>query len=421
MEKKIYILETIYDFLVESGLNTGLSNAIVYVIGCLILLLIVWLISFVGSRLISTLIKKLVKRFGQKWPNFLLQRKFYDNVIKLFGGIIILLTANMLFQGFSSGTLKLTEAIISIYIIFLVYQTINSILNAINDVYETKPQAKVKSIRSVIQAIKIVLVVIMVILIISILLQKDPKDLLLAIGASAAIISLVFKDTILGFVASIQISAQDMFRPGDWIEIPGKSANGMVTQINVTNVRIQNWDNSVTTVPTYMMISEPFTNWRNMQESPGRRFMRPILIDVNSVITLTMEQIEYIASHPAIEKKVSKKMMEIMKNGNTSNFITNLGLYRCYIEAFMNFHPKISKDQMCIARYLDASDNGIPIQIYAFSVDKTLSSYEHVVSDIIENLMIVTPLFMLKFYQRPIAPKTDENIDNKNIKIDLLN
>ncbi|MDR2009441.1 MAG: mechanosensitive ion channel family protein [Bacteroidales bacterium] len=418
-EKKIYILETIYNYFLESGLSEQLSNALVYIIACVSLILIIWLINFAGAHLISKLIKKTLKHLNSQWQNFLLQRKFYDNIIKLIAGITMLLIVNMLFQGFSPGTLKITETIITIYIMFISYLVINSFLNAANDVYETKPQAKTKSIRSFIQSIKIILVVFLVILIISILIQKNPRDLLLAIGASAAIFSLVFRDTILSFVASIQISAQEMFRPGDWIEMPARGADGMVTQINVTNVKVQNWDNSVTIIPTYAMVSESFTNWRNMQESAGRRFRRPVLIDVNSVTTLTQAQIDKIASHPAIDKKVSEKMMELMISGNTSNFITNLGLYRCYIEAFMNFHPKISKNQMCIARYLDNSDSGISIQIYAFSVDKTLATYERVVSDIMENLMVITPIFMLKFYQRPIAAKTEDSIDD--IKINLLN
>lgn len=400
-QAKFFFLESIDQFLLSSGLNRTLADAMTFVIAILILLFLIWIIKIIGGRIVSTIVQAAVRRTETQWDDLLLKRKFYDRLIKFCAAVVVMSTSQILFQGFSTRIMNLADTIISIYLVITGLQVFNAFMNTVNDVYETKPQAKRKSIRSIVQSVNIVATVIAVILIISIILRQNPKDLLVALGASAAIISLVFRDTILGFVASIQISAQEMIRPGDWIEMPSRGADGMVAEINVTNVKIRNWDNSVSMIPTYAMISESFTNWRNMQESDGRRFKRPLLIDINCIEILTPEQVDKIANHSAIRHDLAEKMLEFMTEGNSSHFATNLGLYRCYIEAFLHLHPKIADNQLRVVRYLDNSEFGVTIQLYAFSKEKGLRDYERVISDIFENIMVVAPIFGLKMYQRP--------------------
>lgn len=409
---KFIFLESIDKFLLESGLNRGMADVITFVVALLILLFLIWVIKIIGSHIISALMQAAIRRTGKQWDEYLLKRKFYDRLVRFCASLVIMAATPTLFQGFSTQILNLAETIIAIYIVFTGLQVFNSIMNTVNDVYETKPQARQKSIRSIIQSANIVAAVIAVILVISIVLRQNPKDLLVALGASAAIISLVFRDTILGFVASIQISAQEMIHPGDWVEMPSRGANGMVSEINVMNVKIRNWDNSVSMIPTYAIISESFTNWRSMQESEGRRFQRPLLIDINCVATLNRQQIDKIVNHPVINKDIAADMLEIMNEGNTSGFITNIGLYRSYIEALIKQHPSIAENLRRVVRYLDNSEFGITLQIYAFSKEKNLHEYERVISDIFENVMVVAPLFGIKMYQRPAYSREDSASEN---------
>lgn len=404
---KFLFLESIEQFLRNSGINSTIAGLLTFITACLILLLLIWLLDIIGTRVISTVIHAAVRRTQIKWDDFLLERKFYKRLLNFVAASILLTTAYIIFRGFNPKVIILVRTAIQIYLVYMGLRMFNAFVNATNDVYETKPQAKRKSIRSVVQSAKIVAAVIAVILIISIILGRNPSDLLIGLGASAAIITLVFRDTILGFVASVQISAQEMIRPGDWIEMPTKGADGVVTEINVTNVKVRNWDNSMAMIPIYSMVSESFTNWRAMQESDGRRFTRPILIDVNCITSLSDEQIQQIAAHPALARGVARQMLELYEKGNTSPFATNIGLFRCYIEAYLHHHPRVANNQLRVVRYLPNTENGISIQLYAFSIDKTLIDYERVVADIFENVLVVASLFSIRFYQRPLAPAPD--------------
>lgn len=401
---KFSFLESIDRFLQGSaGFSVQLADLITFLIACAILLLLIWILKLFGSRMVSGLIRLAVKHTGVKWNEFLIRNKFYSKFIRLIAASIVLGTTQTLFRGFSLPLQKTADIAITIYLIYTFLQVFNAIMSTVNDVYETKPQAKYKSIRSIIQSFKIAAAIIAFVMIISVFFSVEPRQFLAPLLGSAAIISLIFRDVILGFVASIQISAQEMIRPGDWIEMPSRGADGMVSEINVTNIKVQNWDNSVSMIPTYAMVSESFTNWRNMLESQGRRFRRPLLVDINSVAVISPRQSEKIMLHPALGQNATAKMREFIRQGNTSDFITNVGLYRCYIEAYLHNHPRIAQNQMRVVRYLDNSENGITIQVYAFTKEKMLIDYERVVADIFEHITVVASVFSLKLYQRPLS------------------
>lgn len=397
--RKFWFLQNIDEYFLGLGINKTITDVTTFVIACVCLALVLYILNRFGGKLLRGAMKLWIARTRTQWDDVLFKHRFFVRIFNVITANIILAFANIIFEGFGSKILNVTETVIKIYITVIVTQVVISFLDAANDMYDLRPAARHKSIKSYLQAIKIILYIIAGIFILSILMGKEPTSLLVGLGASAAIFSLVFKDTILGFVASIQISTQDMIRPGDWIEVPAKNADGIVEDINLTSVKVRNWNNTVTSVPIYTLVSDSFTNWRNMEDSDGRRFKRPILIDINSVERISPERITDIMSSPDVAK-YSKKIMERIARGNTSDFTTNLGLFRCYLEVYLREHPKVTRKETSVARYTAPDENGIAIELYGFSNEKNLVEFERVVADIFENAIIMTSFFGLRLYQR---------------------
>ena len=405
--EKFLFLESIYRHLTHWGMGDNSANFVTFLVACGVLVFLIWILKLIFARLLSTVLRVVIRHGHSKLDYFLQKRKFYQRLVNFIAVIFIIATSQILFQGFGSVWIMWADRIIYIYSVVVVLLLLFSILNTVNDVYETKPQAQYRSIRSMVQTVEIILTVLAGIIIVVILVgQESVTGALAYIGAFAAVIALIFRDPILGFVASIQVSVQDMFRPGDWVEIPSKNANGRVEEINVMNIKVRNFDNSVSMIPTYAMISESFTNWRNMQESAGRRFKRPLFIDINSLRTVDEAELETILAHPFISPELGTKMAYLMKETNTSAFMTNLGLYRSYVEVYLNNHPKINQNHLRVVRYLDNTEYGITMQLYAFSLEKMLYDYEHIISDIFEHIMVVAGIFGIKLYQRPTDSDT---------------
>ncbi|MBQ4279604.1 MAG: mechanosensitive ion channel family protein [Rikenellaceae bacterium] len=399
MTEKFWIIQHIQQLLEHIGVGPGLSALITFIAACALLVGLIWLIDFVGTRLLMGFLHAFIKRSATKWDDFLYHRRFFNRLIRLLAVIAVQASVGVIFKGYDPKVISETRSLINIVLTWIVTLLVCAFLNAANDIYETKPQAHRKSIKGYIQSAKIVIYVISSIITLSVLLGKSPNDLLIAMGASAAIITLVFKDTILGFVASIQLSAQDMVRPGDWIEMPSKNADGVVTDINVNSVKVRNWNNTVTMVPIYSMVSESFTNWRNMQESDGRRFKRQLLLDVGSIRVFTEAEAETLYAHGAIAPYAAK-MAALAAEENPSPFMTNLRLFHAYIEAFAAAHPLIDQRQPFAVKYVTQSEHGLTLELYGFSIRKDLIPYEKVVSGIYENLLAVAPLFGLGIFQR---------------------
>lgn len=361
--------------------------------------------NFIGTWILTHIVALAVHRSRTLWDDFLMRRHFFNRIIKCLTGALLLFSARIIFAGYNPAVITGIEVTARVFITVMGALACGSFLDALNDVYNSKPIAKQKSIKGIVQTAKLVIYIIAGIIGIAILLHKDPTQLLVGLGASAAIMSLVFKDTILGFVASIQISAQDMIHPGDWIEMPSKGADGVVTDINVSNVKVRNWNNTITMIPIYSLVSEAFTNWRSMEESAGRQFRRPLYFDVTSLGELTPQQVEAIEKHPAVTA-AAIKMQQIFRETNTGHAVLNLALFRCYAQAYLSQHPQIAADQTLIVRYLPFDENGIKLELYGYSAEKRFAFYEAIVADIINHLFIAAPVFGLKFYQRPSASQS---------------
>ncbi len=406
---KFFLLQYIETYLLDLGFSQGVSDTITFLIAAAILALLAWALKFIGTKVLTTVIQLAVKRTRTLWDDFLLKRRFFNRLVLLIIGGLLLSTAKIIFAGYPPIVLSTINLLLNVYMVLVSAMLFSSFTASLNDIYNTRPAAKRKSIKSIIQAVNIIVYVVAGILVIAILIRKDPTQLLLGLGASAAIMTLVFKDTILGFVASIQISAQDMIRPGDWIEMPSKGADGVVTEINVSNVKVQNWNNTVTMIPIYSVVSEAFTNWRNMEEGSGRRFKRPLLIDLYSVRELPEAEIARLAAHPWVAPR-AKAMLEQSARNNTNPFTTNLGLFRCYLEAYLQAHPRVAKHMPLVVRYLPPGENGISIELYGFSTEKSFSVFEQVVSDIFDHIFAVAPLFGIRFYQRPTGTAAAQDV-----------
>jgi len=298
-----------------------------------------------------------------------------------------------------------------IYMIIILMLALDSVLNAIEDIYRNFSASKEIPIKGFIQISKIALYFLSTILIIAILLNKTPLYLLSGIGALTAVLMLIFRDAILGFVAGIQLAANRMVANGDWIEMPKYGADGDVLEVTLTTVKVQNWDKTVTTIPTYALISESFKNWRGMQESGGRRIKRAVNVDMNSIRFCDEEMLEryakiqYISEYIEKTKQELKAFNEAAKVDNASlvngRRMTNIGTFRAYVRAYLLNHPMINHQMTFLVRQLQPTEYGLPIEIYVFSKDQVWANYEAIQADIFDHILAVLPEFDLRVYQNP--------------------
>lgn len=397
---KFWIVEDLWQWLTRIGIGPGVADGITFLTVCLGLILTVWLIDFITSRFVIGSIKKRVQRSKTKIDDILFKRKFFSRLLYLVPLSVILFTVNTFFHGFDPGLILTARLITRSVIIFTVMFVLFSVLDTLSDAYLRKPEAQRRSIKGYIQVGKIVLAFIAAILVFSTLLQKDPTSLLVGLGAAAAILSLVFKDTLLGFVASIQLSAQDMVRPGDWIEMPTKGADGTVLDININSVKVQNWDNTITMIPIYSMVSEAFINWRGMETSGGRRFVRHFFIDITSVTFADDELLKLIEEHPVTASK-AKAIIELARSSSPTA-LTNLALFRAHLEVFLFNDPRLNHELLTYARYRpDITEKGIGLEVYAFSLQKSAYDFDAVHRSVVEYVIASAPLFGIRMFQSP--------------------
>lgn len=313
---------------------------------------------------------------------------------------------------------KLTQ----IYIVATWLTVISALLNALHNIYLGLPIAKERPIKGYLQLIKILVFLLGGILIISILLDKDPAALLVGMGASAAILMLVFRDSILGLVASVQVSANNMVKPGDWISMPSRGADGPVLEITLNTVKVQNWDRTIATIPTYALVSESFTNWKGMEESDGRRIKRSIYIDVQSVKFCSPQLINKLKKIYLLKDYVQLREEQIKAHNKKYKYdktmkvngrrMTNIGMFRHYIEFYLKNNPDINTKAKLMVRQLQPTENGIPLEIYCFSKIKQWVPYEGVQADLFDHILAVVPEFELRIFQNP-SGNDFQKISNK--------
>lgn len=401
-QPKFWLIEDLWQLLLRSGVGEKFADLIAFVAACTIVFAMVWVVDRVITQLLLGAIKRYSKKSKNQIDDKLLEHKFFKRLFHLIPLLIILMSAKILFTGFSVGLIVAVKTITGALIVFVGLMVCFSLLNAFNASYQEKNQNSTrKSIKGYTQVAKIILSFIAAILIISMLLDKDPSNLLAGLGAAAALLSLVFKDTILGFVASIQLSVQDMVRPGDWIEMPSKNADGVVLDINVNSVKVQNWDNTVTMIPIYSMVSDSFTNWRGMENSQGRRFVRYININLDCIKLVTPELMQSLGSDLTVGPSI-EKTLALAHESSGKGTMTNVSLFRAFIELFLRNHPKINHNLLIFVRYKgDSTEKGLLVEIYAFSTEKEAEKYDVVHRSVIEYIVATAPLFGIRLFQAP--------------------
>jgi miniconductance mechanosensitive channel len=297
------------------------------------------------------------------------------------------------------------------FIILVVAMAISAAFNIIDTIYHRRPEARLKPIRGYIQVVKIAVYVIAVLLIIATLIDRSPLILLSGLGAMAAVLILVFQDTLLSLVAGIQISSTDMVRVGDWVEMPGQNADGAVIEIALHTIRVQNWDKTITTVPIRKLVTDSFKNWRGMQESGGRRIKRAIFLDQNSIRFLDAQDYERLASFGHLETYLKKKRAELAewnsRLGERANVpantrrSTNIGTLRAYLDNYLKSHPGIHQEMTIMVRQLAPGPEGLPLEIYCFTNTVAWTEYEGIQSDIFDHILSILPEFGLRVFQSP--------------------
>lgn len=381
-------------------LGEGIVFVLVLAIGILLM--------YAARFIIKKTIYRAILKTESKYDDQIINNKVLMRLCLMIPAVLIMKSFTAILPDFPNVQHFVLNSCI-IYVIVVITMVLFSMVNAGSDIYNMHQTAKMKPMTGVVQTIKIILIIFCVLLIISFLMGKKVSSVIIGLGTMSAVLLLIFQNTILGFVGSIQLTVNDMLRIGDWI-VMGQ-ADGTVTEINLTTVKVQNFDNTITTIPTSSMVTNQFTNWRGMTESDGRRIKRSLTIDTKSVKFCTQEMLERFKQierlHPYLENKC-EDIAEYNKSNNidTSNIIngrqqTNLGVYRAYITAYLRSNPNINQHMTEMVRQLQPTEFGIPLEVYAFSNEKDWIRYEEIQSDIFDHIIAAAPLFELKIYQRP--------------------
>ena len=333
--------------------------------------------------------KHYTNRAPHQWNTLLMKRRVVHHLIHILPGILVYFLLPLAFVR-GKEILDFSQKICAVYIIAAILFTINGLLLVMLDVYNARDKQKNRPMKGFVQVLQVLLFFIGGIVIIAVLVNKSPMTLFAGLGASAAVLMLVFKDSILGFVAGVQLSANDMLRIGDWIQLPNGVANGTVEEITLNTVKIRNWDETISTVPPYTLVNNSFQNWRGMQESGGRRVNKNIYLDMTTLKFCTPEDLD------AIRKNVPLMADYQPAEGEVP---TNSQLYRIYIERYLRSLPVVNQDMDLIISQKEPTTYGVPIQVYFFSRNKVWKEYERIQSDIFDHLLAMVPKFDLKVYQ----------------------
>lgn len=388
----------------------GISEQMIGYLSNLIMVVFIAVVSimvnFIAKKIVLKTIIHIINNNSYTWDNVILEKKVFHKLSHLMPAIIIYYSASI-FPSYQS----IIEKFALTYMIIVTILVFDALLNALDAIYRSFEVSKIRPIKGYIQVGKIVLFIIGGIVVISNLIGQNPLIILSGLGALSAVLMLIFKDSILGLVAGVQLSSNDMVRVGDWIEMPKYNADGDVIDITLNTVKVMNFDKTITMIPSYALISDSFRNWRGMQASGGRRIKRSIYIDTSSISFCSQELIDEFMKIQYLTDYVTTRLNEINTYNlehqiNTDSMVngrqlTNVGVFREYIHQYLRNHPKIHKDMTLIVRQLAPGDNGLPLEIYAFSNDINWGVYESVQADIFDHIFAVMPTFGLRAFQNP--------------------
>ena len=355
-------------------------------------------------------IDSLIRRTNTDWDDALIERRVLHRLAHLVPGLVIYRLAPLALVG-HARLQEIADTGVQVYLVLTSMLVIDALMSTTVDIYRSTKTSREISIKGLMQFLKVILYFLCGVFVVSVLLGKSPFYLLSGLTALTAVLLLIFRDAILGLVAGIQLSVNRMVARGDWIEMPKYGADGDVLDVTLTTVKVQNWDKTITTIPTYSLISESFKNWRGMQDSGGRRIKRSVHIDISTVKFLDEQMIErfgkiqYITDHIEHKKQELAEYNELnqvdlshLANGRR---MTNVGTFRAYVEAYLKNHPQISQEMTFLVRQLAPTPKGLPIEIYVFCKDKVWANYEAIQGDIFDHILAIIPIFDLQAFQEP--------------------
>lgn len=406
----IAMLTPLNNWLLEKGLSLDIIAGLDDIIALTVLVLLAFAVKVSSNRLWHSFIHRAIIHSRNKWDDILAEKHFFQRILLLLPLLTCTLATDFLFASSPTLLLWLRRIFMALLVIVLV-RAFAAATSAIDLIYGRTKMARTRPIRGYLTALRISSYIVAGIIIIAILANKSPWGIISVFGGLTAVLLLIFKDSILGFVANLQLTSSDMVRVGDWIEVPKFNADGDVIDINLHTVLVQNWDKTISSIPAYALISDGFKNWRGMTESGGRRIKRAIYLDMNSIHFCSPELLDNLNEITLLKKYLASKTTEIAKDNqqrqNTSHVPanrrqqTNIGIFRAYVEAYLTSHKQINKELTFLVRQLPPTPQGLPLEIYVFCKDKVWANYEAIQADIFDHLLAIIPEFELKVFQYP--------------------
>lgn len=379
-------------------------------LGLLALLALAWLVGLLVRRILLRIVSSVTRRTAWQWDDALFKRRTFLWLARMVPVLIVKYGIKAV-PGVPVEVENVVSGIMLSLIALFAVMAANAALSALEDLYVATPRGRERSIKGYVQLGKILVWMVGAIIIIACLIGSSPLSLLAGLGAISAVLLLIFKDTILSVVASVQLGSNDMLRVGDWISLPDDGADGFVIDVALHTVKVQNWDKTVSTVPTWHLISQSYRNWRGMYESGGRRICRAINIDVTSVRFLTGDETGHLQQFRLLGDYFARKQKEVGEWNESlgeqgrlavnQRRLSNLGSLRAYMQVYIDAHPQINHDMLCAVRQLDPGAEGIPLQIYCYTSVTDFVPHENVQSDIFDHLIAILPEFGLRLFQQP--------------------
>ncbi len=411
------MMNVVEDWLLSQGLAPGAASFTLSATGVAVVLLLAWVADVVAKRVLLRVVVRMAERTETDWDDMITRRRVFHRLAHIAPALVIFYFARSVLQPEAAGTdpdsllTTLVKSGTLLYMVVVVVSVLDGLLNALVDIIRLSKVGKSLPLTTISQVAKLLLYGAAFIVALSVLIGESPALLFSGLGAMTAVLMLIFQDSILGFVAGIQLSANQMVRPGDWIEMPKYGADGDVLEVALTTVKVQNFDKTITTIPTYALITESFKNWRGMTESGGRRIKRAINIDIASIRFCDETMLERLSRIDFMREYLAEKQSEIAEwnrehqdsadSAVHPRRLTNIGTFRAYVVAYLRHHPQIHQDMTFLVRQLAPTPHGVPLEIYVFSRDQNWVRYEGIQSDIFDHFLAVIPEFDLRVYQIP--------------------